>query len=183
MTLHYLPTATTTEGREPDPAQAPPFGLTDPAEFANEPGEREPWKGEAEALAEAAAVGRRAAEWIRALPLPLPDGAWICGPLADAVEEAMTTLDPADCDDADRFGHGGVSESARQRLDGLVYDVAAVVSLTAAQKTALFAVIHCVQGTPKSLANDPGTVIERGDLAAVCEIIRSAIGGAQASEA
>ncbi|WP_190160982.1 hypothetical protein [Streptomyces litmocidini] len=146
-------------------------------ESADEPGEREPWQGEAEALADAAAVGRRAAEWIRALPLPLPGGAWICGPLADAVEEAMAALDPADCDDADRSGHGGVSESARQRLDGLVHDVAAMAPLTTAQKTALFAVVHCAQGIPKALANDPGTVIG-ADLAAVCEIIRGVLDGA-----
>ncbi|MFH8574729.1 hypothetical protein OHB11_02705 [Streptomyces zaomyceticus] len=43
----------------------------------------------------------------------------------------------------------------------------------------MFAVVHCVQGIPKSLANDPGTVIEGGDLTAACPIIDSAIGAAR----
>ncbi|MFB7592817.1 hypothetical protein [Streptomyces sp. NPDC056169] len=124
-------------------------------------------------LTEAAAVGLRAGEWMRALPLP--DGAWICGPLADAVEEALAGLDPEDRDDPDRYGHGGVSESARTRLDGLVYDVAETSTLRAEQRVALFAVVHCVRGIPQTLANDPWTVVQRGDLSALCAIIDSAI--------
>ncbi|MFD3998950.1 hypothetical protein [Streptomyces sp. NPDC058583] len=120
MTLHHLPTALPAE-QEDKPASddLPLLFRTDPLEPVAEPEEREPWQGEAEALAEAAAVGRRAADWIRALPLPA--GAWISGPLADAVEEAMTSLNPADCDDIDRNRYGGVSASARKRLDGLIY--------------------------------------------------------------
>ncbi|MER5966811.1 hypothetical protein [Streptomyces sp. NPDC002057] len=174
MTLHYLPSAAE-QGPEPDPVETPFFVRAEPA--GDEPEEREHWRGETEALAEAAAVGRRAAEWIRALPLPAE--AWICAPLADAVEEAMTSLNPADCDDIDRRGHGGVSESARTRLDGLIYGIAEMEPLSAEQRIALFAVVHCVQGIPKSLANDPGTVIEGGDLTAVCAIIDSAIGVAR----
>ncbi|MFB7356023.1 hypothetical protein [Streptomyces gardneri] len=128
---------------------------------------------EEKVLAEAAAVGLREAEWMRTLPLP--DGAWIRGPLADAVEEAMSGLDPEDHDDPDRYGHGGVSESARTRLDGLVYDVAETSTLTAAQRVALFAVVHCVRGIPQTLANDPWVVVQRGDLSALCGIIGRAI--------
>lgn len=111
--------------------------------------------------------------WIRALPLQA--GAWISGPLADAVEEAMIHLDPADCDGIGRHGHAGVSESARQRLDGLIYGIAEMAPLAAHQRVALFAVVHCVQGLPRTLANDPGMVIEDGVLAAVCAVIDSAI--------
>ncbi|MFJ5142770.1 hypothetical protein [Streptomyces sp. NPDC088707] len=174
MTLHYLPAAAE-QGPEPVPGEVPFFVRAEPV--GNELEEREPWRGEAEALSEAAAVGRRAADWIRALPLP-PE-AWICAPLADAVEEAMTSLDPADCDDTDRHGPGGISESARTRLDGLIYGIAEMKPLSPEQRIALFAVVHCVQGIPKSLANDPGTVIEGGDLLAVCAIIDSAIGAAR----
>ncbi|MFD3729471.1 hypothetical protein [Streptomyces sp. NPDC058671] len=51
-----------------------------------------------------------------------------------------------------------------------------MAALPAHQRVALFAVVHCVQGIPKALANDPGTVIEGGDLTAVCAVIDSAIG-------
>ncbi|MFC8957370.1 hypothetical protein ACFT8P_32735 [Streptomyces sp. NPDC057101] len=167
MTLHYLPTVTPAEPEDKPVSDDLPFLFrTDPPEPVAEPEEREPWQGEAEALAEAEAVGRRAAAWVRSLPLPA--GAWISGPLADAVEEAMTGLDLADCDDIGHRGHAGVSESARERLNGLIYAMAETVPLAAHQKVALFAVVHWVQGLPQTLANDPGTVFEGGGLAAVC---------------
>ncbi|MFD3729472.1 hypothetical protein [Streptomyces sp. NPDC058671] len=120
MTLPYLPTTTPAAPENPPVSDELPLLFpSDQGDPLAQPVRAEPWRGEAEALAEAAAVGRRAADWIRALPCPA--GSWICGPLADAVEEAMSTLDPADCDDLDRHGHGGVSESARARLDGLIY--------------------------------------------------------------
>ncbi|MER5312767.1 hypothetical protein ABT034_33905 [Streptomyces sp. NPDC002773] len=100
--------------------------------------------------------------------------------MADAVEEAMTSLDPADCDGLDRRGHGGVPESARERLDGLCYDAAEIALLNANQRVALCAVVHCVQGIPKGLANDPGTLIE-DDFAVLCAAIDSATGAAAPS--
>jgi hypothetical protein len=148
------------EPTAPEPEQAP-----DP--------EEEAFQAEVtRAVEQAAATGRRAAAWMRALPLP--DGSWIAGPLANAVEEAMTSLDPEDHDDLDRYGHAGVSESARTRLDGLPYAVAETAALTPKQAGALFALVHCVQGIPKTLANDPRTVIRDGDLAALCTIIDTA---------
>ncbi|MFB7030914.1 MULTISPECIES: hypothetical protein [unclassified Streptomyces] len=127
---------------------------------------------EAKALAQVADTGRRAAAWMRALPLL--DGSWIRGPLADAVEEALTGLDLDDHDDIDRYGHAGISESARTRLDSLVYSVADTAPLAETQRSALFALIHVVQGIPKVLANDPWGVIRRGELAALCAIIDGA---------
>ncbi|WP_331757179.1 hypothetical protein OG582_40100 (plasmid) [Streptomyces anulatus] len=62
---------------------------------------RELWEGEAEALAGAAEAGRRAAAWMRALPVPETGGRperWVVGELADAVERAMSALEPGDCD-------------------------------------------------------------------------------------
>ncbi|MFE7116551.1 hypothetical protein ACFU99_14180 [Streptomyces sp. NPDC057654] len=53
--------------------------LSLPVEPAD-PTPRELWEGEAKALAEAAAAGRRAAAWFRALPAPESDR-WVVGPL------------------------------------------------------------------------------------------------------
>ncbi|MFJ8664038.1 hypothetical protein [Streptomyces sp. NPDC093795] len=61
--------------------------------------------------------------------------------------------------------------------------MAELAPLAADQRVALCAVVHCVQGLPKTLANDPGTVIEDGDLAAVCAVIDSAISAAEPREA
>ncbi|MFW3464497.1 hypothetical protein ACN24K_31025 [Streptomyces microflavus] len=61
----------------------------------------EPWAGEPEVLAEAAAAGRRAAAWVRSLPappVPSPVGTWLGGTLPDVVEAATAFLDPAQCD-------------------------------------------------------------------------------------
>lgn len=178
MTVHFLPTARTLQGPEPHPGEG-----TVPADplFGAVPEQREPWQGEAERLAEAAAAGRRAAQWIRSLPLS--GEAWICGPLADAVEEAMTSLDPADCDDIDRYGHAGVPEPARHQLEALIFRIADTAPLTARQQAALLAVVHCVQGLARLLANDPGTTIEDGELTAVCAAITNAIGSADPQDA
>ncbi|MFJ6354850.1 hypothetical protein ACIQKB_36005 [Streptomyces sp. NPDC092046] len=128
-------------------------------------------------LAEAAAVGRRAAAWMRGLPLP--PGHWVRGALADAVEEAMSTLDPADADSVvDGYGQGGVRESVRQTLDGLIYCLAATApDLAPGEQAALLAVVSCVCGIPRLLANDPWTVLHRGELAALCTVIDCAITG------
>lgn len=84
----------------------------------------EPWEGEEEALAAAAAAGFRAAEWIRSLPgapSPCPVGAWIAGELPKAIEAATFSLDPGDCDRMDPEGvmvdgTSGVDEEIRSSL-------------------------------------------------------------------
>lgn len=131
---------------------------------------REPWPGEELVLAEAVAAGRRAAAWIRSLPVP-PGETWIVGPLADAVEITMSSLDPGDCDDIDREGSAGVPEGVAETLRGLIFCVGPVSPwLAPEQQVALLAVVHCVSGIPRLLANDPGTVLAR-DLPALCAVI------------
>ncbi|MEU2118006.1 hypothetical protein ABZ567_20735 [Streptomyces sp. NPDC016459] len=39
-------------------------------------------------------------------------------------DHLLRGLDPADCDDLGRHGHVEVSESARERLGGLIYGMA-----------------------------------------------------------
>ncbi|MEV4940723.1 hypothetical protein [Streptomyces zaomyceticus] len=142
---------------------------------------RVPWAGEQEALAQAAAAGRRAAAWIRNLPLP-PSEPWIVGSLADAVEEAMATLDPGDETWVAETGRGGLSETTEETLNGLIYAMPEVSAwLTAEQQLALLGITHCVSGIPKLLANDPGTVIEGGGLAALCATLDVACRTARAS--
>ncbi|MFJ6354829.1 hypothetical protein ACIQKB_35900 [Streptomyces sp. NPDC092046] len=125
-------------------------------------------------LAEAAAAGRRAAQWMRALPLP--SGHWVRGALADAVEEAMRTLDPADQDDIGRDGHGGVRESVRETLGGLIYCLADTSRhLSPRRQAALLAVVSCVRDVPRLLASEPWGVFHHGGLTALCRVIDSAI--------
>ncbi|GAA2778517.1 hypothetical protein [Streptomyces showdoensis] len=122
-------------------------------------------------LAGAAAAGRRAAAWMRGLPLP--PGDWVRGPLAEAVEEVMTTLDPTG---ADRDVRGCGQDHAREVLDGLLrYLADAAPILSPRERTGLLAVVSCVRGVPRLLADDPHGVLHRGRLAAVCSLIDSAI--------
>ncbi|MFE0737403.1 hypothetical protein [Streptomyces sp. NPDC058855] len=176
MTIHHHLTPYPGSQTGPSPVTRFLLSFDEPATPEAEPApdlEEEAFQAHvARALEEAADTGRRAAAWMRALPLPA--GSWIAGPLADAVEEAMTGLNPEDHDDLDRYGHAGVSESARTRLDGLPYAVTETTPLTPQQTSALFALVHCVQGIPKTLANDPRGVIRNGDLAALCAIINDA---------
>ncbi|XIE81653.1 hypothetical protein AB6O49_34830 [Streptomyces sp. SBR177] len=46
--------------------------------------------------------------------------------------------------------------------------------ISAAQQIALLAIVHCARHIPRLLANDPGTVIEDGELAALCRLLDSA---------
>ncbi|WP_225804296.1 hypothetical protein [Streptomyces sp. NK15101] len=152
-----------------------------PPPSAVEPEPRVPWTGEQEALAQAAAAGLRAAAWIRNLPLP-PSETWIVGPLADAVEDAMTTLDPGDETWVEGTGRGGLSEATEETLNGLIYVMPEVSAwLTPEQQLALLGIAHCVSGIPKLLATDPGTVIEGGGLAALCTVLDVACRTARAS--
>ncbi|MEV6332261.1 hypothetical protein [Streptomyces sp. NPDC051909] len=127
---------------------------------------------EAAAAAEldaAAEAGHRAATWLRALP-GSADG-WV-GDLADAVEEAMSSLDPDDRDDVAAWGLGGVAEGLRERLD-VTYTLAGADWLTAQQKAAVLAVTGCVLAIPKTLANDPQTTLDH-DLAVLCDVLDAA---------
>ncbi|MFG2840803.1 hypothetical protein ACGFYE_38040 [Streptomyces zaomyceticus] len=140
-----------------------------------------PWTGEQEVLAQAAAAGRSAAAWIRSLPLP-PSETWIVGPLADAVEAAMATLDPGDEDWVGGTGRGGLTESTEETLNGLVFAMPeASAWLAPEQQLALLGITHYVSGIPKLLANDPGTAIEGGGLAALCTALDDACQTARAS--
>ncbi|MFJ6354820.1 hypothetical protein ACIQKB_35855 [Streptomyces sp. NPDC092046] len=128
----------------------------------------------AEVLAQAARTGRSAAEWMRALPLA--PGDWVAGPLADAVEAAMSMLDPDDRDDVDGYGQSGVSESVRETLGGLIYCLADTSpQLSPQQQAALVAVVSCVRDIPRALANDPQAVIYGGELTTLCTVIEYAI--------
>ncbi|WP_033287328.1 hypothetical protein [Streptomyces sp. NRRL F-525] len=131
---------------------------------------REPFPGEAEALESAAAAGRRAAGWLRALPCP-EDQNWISG-LADAIEEATRSLDPGDCDDVDRWGEGGVSEALRERLDA-VWGVAGADWLSPGHKALVLAMAGAVLGMPRMLANDPVTALLE-EIPALCAVLDSA---------
>lgn len=133
---------------------------------------REPFPGEGEALESVAAAGRRAAGWLRSLPGPEDDN-WISGDLADAIEEATQGLDPGDCDDADRWGDGGVPAALRERLD-VAWSLTHVDWISPAHKAMVLAAAGAVLGMPKSLANDPVTALGK-ELPALCAVIDSAV--------
>ncbi|MFD4555285.1 hypothetical protein ACFWP5_13360 [Streptomyces sp. NPDC058469] len=146
----------------PRPAAVPPAA----------PATTEPIPGQEAALETAAASGRRAADWLRSLPGPV--GNPIAGDLADAVQEATAGLDPADCDDVDRYGEGGVPQALRERLD-VAYGLATAEQLSPAHKAVIVAVTGCVLAMPKALANDPITAVEE-DLPALCAMLDSTVG-------
>ncbi|WP_186779861.1 hypothetical protein [Streptomyces salinarius] len=145
----------------PPPAAAPPTDRP----------LREPIPGEKAALEAAAAAGLRAADRLRSLPGPA--GNWIAGDLADAVQEATSSLDPADCDDRDRWGDGGVPQALRDRLD-VAPGLPAAEWLAPGHKAMVLAVTGCVLGMPKALANDPITAVQE-DLPGLCAMLDSAV--------
>lgn len=119
-----------------------------------------------------AAAGRRAANWLRSLDGLV--GNWVSGALADAVEEATGCLDPADRDDADRWGQGGVPKELRDRLDVVLW-LPAIRWLPVQQQVAVVTVAACVRGMPELLANDPDTVITEGELGVLCVVMDGAM--------
>lgn len=145
----------------PRPAAVPPA----------DPATTEPIPGQEAALETAAAAGRRAADWLRSLPGPARNV--VTGDLADAVQEATASLDPADCDDPDRWGEGGVPQALRHRLD-VAYCLATAEWLSLAHKVVIVAMTGCVLGMPKALANDPITAVEE-DLPALCAMLDSTV--------
>ncbi|WP_254404373.1 hypothetical protein [Streptomyces anulatus] len=139
----------------------------------------EPWKGEAAALAGAAAAGRRAAVWIRSLPAPpapTPARAWLVGDLAGAVEHAMAALDPQDCDHTDAHGRavdgeGGVDPVTKSTLAVVPCVVADAAWLTVDQQVRLLAITSAVTGAARVLAHDPDTALRHDLLARLCVVL------------
>ncbi|MFF8506249.1 hypothetical protein ACF07L_37245 [Streptomyces anulatus] len=69
--------------------------LPAPAGPADDVPSYEPWEGQTAVLAGARVAGRRAAAWVRSLPvppLPVPVGGWLAGELPDAIETAMCSF-------------------------------------------------------------------------------------------
>ncbi|MFE1333139.1 hypothetical protein [Streptomyces microflavus] len=143
----------------------------------------EPWEGEDEALAAAAAAGRRAAAWILCLPRPsvaAPVSAWLTGELPDAIETATAILDPGDCDrmGADGLmvnGTGGVDAETMSVLAAVPCAVQEALWLIPDQQMRLVAVASLIHGAVRLLAEDPGSAIMHGQLARVWALVDHAI--------
>ncbi|KQX44483.1 hypothetical protein ASD97_39220 [Streptomyces sp. Root63] len=141
------------------------------------------WEGEEAALAEAAAAGSRAAEWIRSLPgapSPCPVGSWLAGELPQAIEAATSSLDPGDCDRMGPEGvmvdgNGGVDEGIRSSLAAVPCAVQDARWLTPDQQIRLVAVASLVAGAARLLAEDPGTRIMTGELSRMWALVDHAI--------
>ncbi|MFJ7416749.1 hypothetical protein ACIQWZ_39060 [Streptomyces sp. NPDC098077] len=139
----------------------------------------ETWKGESEALAEAGVAGRRAAAWLRGLPVPESVGRpqrWVVAELADAVEWAMGSLDPGDCDrmGADGVvvdGGGGVDAATMAHLAGLPFALPETAGwLSLDQQVRLLAVVGTVTAIVRLLAHDPESFVEHGGLSRMCVV-------------
>ncbi|MFF4860018.1 hypothetical protein ACFY2N_34650 [Streptomyces rubiginosohelvolus] len=143
----------------------------------------EPWDGEEEALAAAAAAGRRAAEWIRSLPqapVPGPVGIWLLRDLPETIETATSSLDPQDCDRMEPDGvmvdgTGGVDEEIRSSLAAMPCAVQDARWLTPDQQIRLVAVASLITGAARLLAQDPGTAITTGELSRMRDLLDHAI--------
>lgn len=152
MTVAYLPSP---------PDDVPPY---------------EPWAGEPEVLAEAAAAGRRAAAWIRSLPAPpapRPVGTWLARTLPGAVEAATASLDPAQCDRIGPDGrliegNAGVDAGTTSTLTIMPCVLSDADWLTPDQHLRLMAVASVVTGIARLLADDPGTAILHGLVTRMC---------------
>ncbi|MFG2768662.1 hypothetical protein [Streptomyces rubiginosohelvolus] len=153
-----------------------PAGPTDDVPY-------EPWEGEDEALAAAAAAGRRAAEWIRFLPqapAPGPVGSWLLRDLPDTIEKATATLDPQDCDRMESDGvmvdgTAGLDEEIRSKLAAVPCVVQDALWLTPDQQIRLVAVASLITGAARLLAEDPGTAITTGELSRMWALVDQAI--------
>ncbi|MFJ1789672.1 hypothetical protein ACIOML_35860 [Streptomyces anulatus] len=153
-----------------------PAGPTDDVPY-------EPWKGEEEALAAAAAAGRRTAAWIRSLPhaqAPGPVDTWLLRDLPETIETAMAALDPQDCDRMEPDGvmvdgTGGLDEETRSTLRAVPCAVQDALWLTPDQQIRLMAVASLVLGAARLLAEDPGTAITTGELTRMWALLDHAI--------
>ncbi|MYW10273.1 hypothetical protein GT034_18235 [Streptomyces sp. SID2563] len=141
------------------------------------------WECEEEALAAAAAAGRRAAAWVRSLPgapTACPVGAWLAGELPETIETATASLTPEECDRMDPSGvmidgTGGVDEVTSSALLAVPCVVQDAPWLTAEQQIRLVAVASLVAGAARLLAQDPGTAIEHGQLDRMWALLDHAI--------
>ncbi|MER8199485.1 hypothetical protein ABTY00_36875 [Streptomyces microflavus] len=153
-----------------------PAGPTDDVPY-------EPWEGEDEALAAAAAAGRRAAEWIRSLPqapAPGPVGTWLIRDLPETIETATASLDPQDCDRMEPDGvmvdgTGGLDEETRSALAAVACAVQDARWLTPDQQIRLVAVASLITGAARLLAEDPGTAITTGELSRMWALLDHAL--------
>ncbi|WP_143663822.1 hypothetical protein [Streptomyces sp. rh34] len=138
----------------------------------------ETWEGEPEALAEAAAAGRRAAAWVRSLPAPPtpgPVGVWLAGELPAAIETAMSGLDPEECDHMAPDGRaidgtGGVGAGTISTLTAVPVVLPEAGWLAPDQQARLLAVASAVTGAVRLIARDPGGAIVHG-LARLCAVL------------
>lgn len=153
-----------------------PAGPTDDVPY-------EPWDGEEEALAAAAAAGRRAAEWVRSLPqgsAPGPVGTWLLRDLPETIETATASLDPQDCDRMESDGvmvdgTGGIDEETRSALAAVPCAVQDARWLTPDQQIQIVAVASLFTGAARLLAEDPGTAITTGELSRMWALVDHAI--------
>ncbi|WP_228183934.1 hypothetical protein [Streptomyces anulatus] len=147
----------------------------------------EPWEGEEEALAEAAAAGRRAAAWIRSLPTapaPGPVASWLREDLPEAIEAATSSLNAHDRDHMAPGGvmvdgTGGLDAETRSKLLFVPCAVQDALWLTPDQQIRIVAVDSLITGAARLLAEDPGTAITTGELSRVWALLDHAIDRAQ----
>ncbi|MCR8945153.1 hypothetical protein NW249_23840 [Streptomyces sp. OUCMDZ-4982] len=140
---------------------------------------RDLWEGQEQALAGAAEAGRRAAVWVRSLPgppVPGPVGTRLAGELPDAIETAMSSLDPDDCDHMTADGQalegaGGVDAETISILAAAPGVLAEADWLSPDQQVRLLAAASAAAGAVRLIAEDPGTAIEHGLLARLCAVL------------
>ncbi|WP_405188773.1 hypothetical protein [Streptomyces anulatus] len=125
---------------------------------------REPREGQTAVLAAAGAAGRRTAAWVRSLPappLPVPVGDWLAGELPAAIETAMGSLDPQECDHMAPDGRaadgtGGVDAGTVSTLTAVPVVLAEAGWPAPDQQVRLLAVAFAVTGAVRLVAQDPG---------------------------
>ncbi|MGX5397196.1 hypothetical protein ACWLMY_35750 [Streptomyces anulatus] len=139
----------------------------------------EPREGEPEALAEAAAAGRRAAAWVRSLPgppAPGPAGTWLSKELPAAIETAMGSLDPEDCthlgpDGRIVYGAGGVDVAIMETLVYVPCVLPELDWLTPDQQVRLLAVASIVTGAVRLLSDAPDSATLHGLRTRLCVVL------------
>ncbi|MFJ7416510.1 hypothetical protein ACIQWZ_37785 [Streptomyces sp. NPDC098077] len=152
--------------------------LPAPAGPADDVPPYETWEGQTAVLAGAGVAGRRAA-WVRSLPappLPVPVGGWLAGELPDAIETAMGSLDPEECDRMTPDGRavdgtGGVDAATMSTLAAVPVVLAEAGWLTPDQQARLLAVASAVTGAVRLVAQEPGIAILHGLLARLCAVL------------
>ncbi|WP_405466558.1 hypothetical protein OG333_38520 (plasmid) [Streptomyces anulatus] len=139
----------------------------------------EMWECQTAVLAAAGAAGCRAAAWVRSLPappLPAPVGDWLAGELPAAIETAMSSLDPQECDHMAPDGRaidgtGGVDTGTISTLAAVPVVLPEAGWLAPDQQARLLAVTSAVTGAARLIAQDPGTAILHGLLTRLCAVL------------